>query len=72
VRPEFVKLAPDGIPVDIVKVLDAGRYQIVESRSAGSTIKLLVREGETVPQGSACIRFAPDHTRLYQDGWVVT
>jgi glycerol transport system ATP-binding protein len=72
VRPEFVKLAPDGIPVDIVKVLDAGRYQIVESRSAGSTIKLLVREGETVPQGSARVRFAPDHTRIYQDGWVVT
>jgi glycerol transport system ATP-binding protein len=72
VRPEFVKLAPDGIPVDIVKVLDAGRYQIVEARSAGSSIKLLVREGETVPQGSARVRFAPDHTRIYQDGWVVT
>jgi len=72
VRPEFVKLAPDGIPVDIVKVLDAGRYQIVESRSAGSTIKLLVREGESVPEGRAHIRFAPDHTRIYQDGWVVT
>ena len=27
VRPEFVGLAPDGIPVDIVKVLDAGRYR---------------------------------------------
>ena len=71
VRPEFVSLAPDGIPVDIVKVLDAGRYQIVESRAAGSTIKLLVREGETVPQGSAFVRFAADHTRIYQDGWVV-
>ncbi|MET0482761.1 MAG: ABC transporter ATP-binding protein [Aestuariivirgaceae bacterium] len=71
VRPEFVRLAPDGIPVDIVKVLDAGRYQIVESRVAGSTIKLLVREGETVPEGRAFVHFAADHTRLYQDGWVV-
>jgi hypothetical protein len=25
-----------------------------------------------VPQGSARVRFAPDHTRIYQDGWVVT
>ena len=33
VRPEFVRLAPDGIPVDIVKVLDAGRYRIVETRA---------------------------------------
>ena len=71
VRPEFVSLAPDGIPVDIVKVLDAGRYRIVEARAAGSTIKLLVREGETVPQGSAIVRFDPAHTRVYQDGWVV-
>jgi len=71
VRPEFVRLAPDGIPVDIVKVLDAGRYQIVDSRSAGSTIKLLVREGERVPEGRGFVRFAADHTRIYQDGWVV-
>src|SRR5262245_16299000 len=71
VRPEFVRLAEDGIPVDIVKVLDAGRYQIVESRSAGSTIKLLVREGETVPEGRTFVRFAADHTRIYEDGWVV-
>src|SRR5262245_18936888 len=71
VRPEFVRLAGDGIPVDVVKVLDAGRYQIVESRSAGSTIKLLVREGETVPEGRGFVHFAPDHTRLYEDGWVV-
>jgi glycerol transport system ATP-binding protein len=71
VRPEFVRLAPDGIPVDIVKVLDAGRYQIVDSRSAGSTIKLLVREGERVPEGRGFVRFAADHTRIYQEGWVV-
>jgi glycerol transport system ATP-binding protein len=72
VRPEFVRLSQEGIPVKIVKVLDAGRYQIVESRAADSTIKLLVREGETVPEGRAFVRFAPDHTRIYEDGWVVT
>ena len=37
VRPEFVSFAAEGIPVDVVKVLDAGRYRIVETRSAGNT-----------------------------------
>src|SRR5687767_7843018 len=32
VRPEFVSLSAEGIPVDIVKVADAGRYRIVEAR----------------------------------------
>ena len=42
-----------------------GATSIVESRAAGSTLKLLVREGETVPQGSAFVRFDPAHTRIY-------
>jgi hypothetical protein len=25
-----------------------------------------------VPEGRAFVRFAPDHTRIYEDGWVVT
>ena len=70
VRPEFVRLSQEGIPVKIVKVLDAGRYQIVESRAADSTIKLLVREGETVPEGRAFVRFAPDlRGSMRTDGW---
>jgi len=32
VRPEFVTFAPNGIAVEIVKVLDAGRYRIVETQ----------------------------------------
>src|SRR5262245_8410587 len=30
VRPEFVSFAAEGIPVDVVKVADAGRFRIVE------------------------------------------
>ena len=72
VRPEFVSLAEDGLPIDIVKVLDAGRYRIVETRAAGSTIKLLAREDETIPESRAHVRFDPAHTRIYEDGWMVT
>jgi len=72
VRPEFVSLARDGVPVDIVKVLDAGRYRIVEARANGSTIKMLVRESEPVPEAKAHLRFDPAHTQVYEDGWMVT
>ena len=52
VRPEFVRLAPDGIPVDIVKVLDAGRYQIVETRARRAALSSSwCREGGGIPEG---------------------
>jgi glycerol transport system ATP-binding protein len=72
VRPEFVRLAPDGIPVRIVKVSDTGRLRIVEAKHADSTIKLLVNEGEAVPAEHGRVRFDPAHTQLYADGWIVT
>ena len=72
VRPEFVSFADDGIPVEIVKVSDAGRYSIVETRHDDVLIKLLVPEDTRVPDGGAHIRFDPGHTRVYADGWMVT
>jgi glycerol transport system ATP-binding protein len=72
VRPEFVSIAGEGIPVDIVKVLDAGRYRIVETRAHDSAIKLLVREDEALPEGRAHLRFDPAHTQVYEDGWMAT
>jgi glycerol transport system ATP-binding protein len=71
VRPEFVGFASEGVPVDVVKVLDVGRYRIVEATHGGHTIKMLVPEDEAIPQGSARLRFAPERTRIYKNGWVV-
>ena len=68
VRPELVSFAPEGIPVDVVKVLDAGSYRIVETRQAGHTIKMLVSEDDRISAGPAHVRFAPDRTRVYENG----
>jgi glycerol transport system ATP-binding protein len=68
VRPEFVLLDERGIPVQILKVSDAGRYRIVEARCGENPIKLLLEEGVAVPAGNAGVRFDPAHTRLYADG----
>lgn len=72
VRPEFVRFAQTGIPVQIVKVADAGRYRIVETRHNDGTIKLLVPEGAEIPSGGAHVEFDPAHTQVYEDGWMVT
>jgi glycerol transport system ATP-binding protein len=72
VRPEFVSFAGSGIPVEIAKVVDAGRYRIVETVHAGSTIKMLVPEDQAIPSGSALVRFDPAHSQIYEDGWMVS
>jgi glycerol transport system ATP-binding protein len=72
VRPEFVSLGAEGIPVDVVKIADAGRFRIVETRHKGHSIKLLVAEGMPLPEGRAHLQFDPAHTQIYEDGWMVT
>jgi glycerol transport system ATP-binding protein len=71
VRPEFVSFAKDGVPVEVVKVSDAGRYQIVETRHGEHRINVLVADGDVVPGEGARLSFDPAQTRLYADGWLV-
>ena len=60
VRPEFVGLARDGIPVDIVKVLDAGRYRIVEAaRRRAAPSSCWCREGEPCREGRTHLPLRP-------------
>ena len=71
VRPEFVSFSDDGIPVNIVKASDVGRFRIVEVRHGEHSIKLLVPEDESVPADGAHVRFDPAHTQVYVNGWMV-
>jgi glycerol transport system ATP-binding protein len=71
VRPEFVGFGPEGIPVEVVKVSDAGRFRIVETRHESHRINLLVAPEDTIPSDGARLWFDPAHTRLYADGWIV-
>ena len=70
VRPEFVRIATQGIPVDVTKVSDTGRFRIIETRHQETVIRLVLNEGEPVPElGSAVhLDFDPAQTRVYTDG----
>lgn len=70
VRPEFVSLANDGVPADVIKVSDAGRHRIVEAIAGNTSVKLLVEDGVAVPEGSVHLAFDPSRTRVYADGWL--
>mgnify|MGYP002713184898 CR=1 FL=1 len=70
VRPEFVRFDPEGIPAEIVKVDDLGRYRVVELRCDEHRIKAVIDEEMAIPSESPRVRFDPGHTRLYADGWV--
>ena len=70
VRPEFVSLAPNGIPAEITRVSDAGRHRLVETRAGDTPIKLLVPDGAEIPEGQVHLAFDPAFTRVYVDGWL--
>jgi glycerol transport system ATP-binding protein len=71
IRPEFVRFAEEGIPVEVAKVNDAGRFRIVDARHGESRINLLIGENASVPTTGARVAFERKQTRLYADGWLV-
>lgn len=70
VRPEHVRFSSTGLDARVVKVSDAGRFNIVEAECGGHSLKLLVKEGAEIPSETAKLEFIPESTRIYQDGWL--
>ena len=73
VRPEFVRFAavdePGGLPAEVVRVSDAGRFRVVETRVGPATVRLLAGEEVAIP-AEPRLRFDPARTFLYRDGWI--
>jgi glycerol transport system ATP-binding protein len=69
VRPEFVSFDEAGLPAEVAKVNDAGRFRVVELRIAGHVVRLLAAEGVEIP-AEPRLRFDPARTYLYADGWL--
>ena len=71
VRPEFVRFSDGGLPVQVERVSDIGRFRIVDARLGEHALKALIAEGQTVPAEQGHVVFDPARTQLYADGWIV-
>ncbi|MCL5775917.1 ABC transporter ATP-binding protein [Limibaculum sp. FT325] len=70
VRPEFVRLGSEGLPVEIRRVEDVGRHKIVRAALAGRALDIVAPEGAAIP-AEPRVRFEPGAVNVYADGWLV-
>jgi len=71
VRPEFVHFAEKGIPAQVVRTVDTGRYRVVETRAGGVRVYVFCTDDDVIPEGSTHLAFDPARTGLYADSWLV-
>ncbi len=71
VRPEFLHFDSKGLPVDIVRVDDVGRYRIVEVSHKSHAIKLVTPENVPIPEDKGHLAFDLTKTHVYADGWII-
>ncbi|MBK8838359.1 MAG: ABC transporter ATP-binding protein [Hyphomonadaceae bacterium] len=70
IRPEFVRLAAEGIPATIERIEDIGRHRIVRTRMLGHSVTALLQEHEPIP-ADPHLYFEPEGVHLYADSWRV-
>jgi glycerol transport system ATP-binding protein len=71
IRPEYVRLGSEGLPVTVKRVEDVGRHRIVRADLAGQPLNAILAEGETLPADPR-VSFDPSKVNVYADDWRVT
>jgi len=66
IRPEFVTLGREGMPISISKVEDIGRHRIVRAQLADHDIAVVVPEDGDIPADPR-VTFVPEGINLYAD-----
>jgi glycerol transport system ATP-binding protein len=70
IRPEYVRLGREGMPVSVRKVEDIGRQKILRASLEGREIAAIVGEDEDIPADPK-VRFDPAGINLYAGSWRV-
>ncbi|MGI2033089.1 ABC transporter ATP-binding protein [Rhizobium panacihumi] len=70
IRPEFVKLGREGMPVTINKVEDIGRQKIVRASFCGQPISIVLAEDDDIPT-DAKVTFEKQAIGIFADSWRV-
>ncbi|CAM4005408.1 ABC transporter ATP-binding protein [Palleronia rufa] len=71
VRPEYIRLAPKGLPARVTRVEDVGRHKIIRLELGGQEVSAIAGEGDTVPDGGTHVQFIEGGVNVYEDGWRV-
>lgn len=71
IRPEFITLGREGMPVTISKVEDIGRHRIVRASFAGHPLTVVVPEDGDIPS-EPHVSFDPKAIGIYADSWRVS
>ncbi len=73
IRPEFVRIAPqgEGVPVRINRIDDVGRFKIARVSLDGQALSVMVGEDTQLSGDSAAIEFDRAHLHVYADGQLV-
>lgn len=70
IRPEYVRVGSQGMPVTVSKVEDVGRHKIVRATLEGRNIAAVIGEDDDVP-AEPKVRFEPAGINIYADSWRV-
>ena len=70
IRPEYIRLSPDGMAVTVQAVEDIGREKIVRAELEGRPLALVIGEDDTVP-AEPRVAFDPAGVNVYADDWRV-
>ena len=68
IRPEFIRLGHEGMPVTIRKVEDIGRQKIVRAEFCGEPLAIVLSEDSDIP-ADARVTFDTDAIGIYADSW---
>jgi len=73
VRPEFIRIAPEGrgVPVRINRVDDIGRFKIARARLGDHALNVVVGEDVQLSGAAASVEFDPQRLHIYVDGRLV-
>ncbi|OZA08705.1 MAG: ABC transporter ATP-binding protein, partial [Rhodobacterales bacterium 17-64-5] len=71
VRPEYVQISDQGLPVTIRRVEDVGRHRIVRAEFGGQSLSAILPEGMTLPATDARVSFARAKINVYANDWRV-
>lgn len=71
IRPEFVTLGAEGLPVTIRRIEDVGRHRILRAEFAGQPLNAILPEEAPPPPAEARLVFAPERVIVYRDDWRV-